>query len=143
MRVLRLARAAAEAERLLLTVRLRRAVIQGVFIGIGAVFLVAALAAGHVAVWIAIAPLVTPLHAALIILGGDFVLGLILCVIGASLGATPAEREARSIRDAALAGMREPGAVFGALGPAARFLMTTMLPAILSRRRRRRAPPEP
>lgn len=106
MRTLRLVRVAAEAERLRLKRQLRRTIARVVMGVACAVFATAALCVAHVVVWLALVPHVSPLGAALILLGIDVVVAVVLGLVAASDRASAVESESRQIRQRALAELK-------------------------------------
>ena len=98
MRGFRLARIAAEAERLRLRLLLRRQIVRAV-LGAGAVvFLLAALVALHVAAALALAEHLAPLNAALIVAAADVVVAIVLGLFATRNVPGRAEREALRVR---------------------------------------------
>lgn len=104
VRVLRLARIAAEAEGLRLRRQARRAAIRGVLGLIALVWLLGAVVFAHVAVWNWLETSVgwTPLGTAWALAGGDTVVALVLCLMAARLGPGKVETEALAVRSRAV-----------------------------------------
>lgn len=101
MRSLHLARIAAEAEQLRLR-RMTRRTARRVFLVVFAVFfLLAALGVGHLAIWLALQPTLTPLQAMLAVGAGDLVIALVLIGLASRSSPDAVEREARRVRDEA------------------------------------------
>ena len=98
MRVLRLARIAAEAE----VLRLRRIALRTGFRAaygvLALVFVIAALALAHAAAWLALIKLVGPVSAALIVMGVDLLIAVIFGALAARSAPDRIEREALQIR---------------------------------------------
>jgi hypothetical protein len=99
---LRLARAAAEAEGLRLSLKARRFIFRAVLFYFALCLFFAAFGFLHVAVWCWLAETMSARTVALIVTGGDLVLGLILAGWAAFSGASVAEREALAVRRRAL-----------------------------------------
>lgn len=103
MRTLRLAGVAAQAERLRLRCLVRRMAIRATLAAIAAVFLLLALAGGHVAVVIRLARSMPTEHAVLWVVAGDVVIAIVLAVIALRLSRPGrSEREARLVRRQAM-----------------------------------------
>lgn len=104
MRMLRLARIAAEAEGLRLRRQARRTVVRLALVSIGLAFLAVALAFGHVAVWFALrfGANMAPWAAALVMGGIDLAIALVFVLIAALSGPGRVEVEALQVRQRAL-----------------------------------------
>ena len=98
MRGLGLARIAARAEWLRLRLFARRQARRAALAAVAAVFLVAALAVLHVAGAMALACVVRPIWAALIVAGIDVVIAAIFALLASRDRPGPAEREALQVR---------------------------------------------
>jgi hypothetical protein len=101
-RTLRLARLAVEAEGLRLKRQLRRLAIRASLGGIALVFLVSALACIHFAAWLALARVMPPAWAAMVLAGSDMVIALILAAVARSDLPDQVENEAMAARQAAV-----------------------------------------
>jgi hypothetical protein len=104
VRLLRLARIAAEAEGLRLRRRVRRAAIRGALSLIALVWLLGAIVFAHVAIWNWLEASVgwTPLGTAWALAGGDVVIALALCLVAALIGPGRVEIEALAVRARAI-----------------------------------------
>lgn len=133
VRVLRLARIAAEAEGLRLRRQARRAAIRGVLGLIALVWLAAAAVFAHIAVWNWLAASLhwTPLGTAWIMAGGDAGIAIVLCLIAALLGPGKVEKEALAVR------ARAVDAATNSLAVSAMLLQAVRAGADLVKRRRR------
>jgi hypothetical protein len=100
VRLLRLARIAAEAEGLRLRRRARRAAIRGGLCLIALVWLLGAVVFAHVAIWNWLEARVgwTPLATAWTLAGGDLLVALALCLMAALIGPGRVEMEALAVR---------------------------------------------
>jgi hypothetical protein len=103
MRATQLARAAAEAEGLRLRLLARRQVARLVYGAIALIFLIAALAVGHVLAWLELRGYFNNLYSLLIVLAADCVLLLIFALLAAISSPGAMEREALEIRQNAVA----------------------------------------
>ncbi len=101
MRVLRLAESAFSAEGLRLRMMLRRVIIHAALATLGLVFLTGALAVAHAALFVWLRPQFGPLHALLILLAGDLVIGIVLLLAAANGGPGQVERQALELRERA------------------------------------------
>ena len=113
MRPVRLARAAAQAEWLRIQLMLRRTAVRGALFAAAMVFLLAAVAAGHVAAWLALRPLLTPLWATGAVGGGDLVLAILLLSLAARDVPGAAELEAAQMSRAARGALAREFMLFG------------------------------
>jgi len=102
MRATQLARAAAEAEGLRLRLLARRQVGRVVCAVIALVFLVAALAVGHVLAWLGLRDYFNNVYSLLIVLAADCLLLLIFALLAAISSPGAMEREALEIRQTAV-----------------------------------------
>lgn len=102
MRSFRLVRIAAEAELLRLRFLLQRVVSRAILGVIAAVFLLGTLVFAHLALWFWISGRVAEPYAALIMAGGDFLVGLILALLATRSSPSRAERDALEVRRRAL-----------------------------------------
>jgi hypothetical protein len=107
MRTLRLARVAAEAERLRIKRLIRRLAIRAALGAVAALFGIAALVSLHVLVWLAIRRGVGPIGTSAILVGVDVVLALIFFVLAGQGREDRVEAEARQLRNQAVAGIRQ------------------------------------
>jgi len=139
MRTLRLARVAAEAERLRLSLLIQRLLIRAAIAAVAVVFVLAALASAHFAGWLALVRVMPPVYAALVLLAVDLVIALVLALVASRGGPGAVEREAKVLRDTAAAELlRFPG-LSTLTGPVGRMLFNTMLRLVSRRFARRRA----
>ena len=122
MQSLKLARIAADAERLRLKRHVRRLVMRAMFGAIACVFLLCALTSAHVVGYIALRLRLAPLQAGLVVLGVDLVLAILLGLLAMRGGEDALEREARAVRDRALGELRDRTAMFALIAPLARIL---------------------
>ncbi len=122
MRSLRLARIAAEAEALRLRRQIRRRIIQAIMGAVAVVFVICTLAVAHFAGWLALVQVVTPLIAALIVLGVDVVLAAIFGFLAMRSSPDRVEREAIIVRDQAKQQLAITVATASAFAPVARLL---------------------
>jgi hypothetical protein len=132
VRLLRLARIAAEAEGLRLRRQVRRAAIRGVLGVIALVWLFGAVAFVHVAVWNWLEASVgwTPLGTAWTLAGGDALIAIGLCLVAALLGPGRVETEALAVR------ARAVDAATSSLAVSAMLLQAVRVGMDLVRRRR-------
>lgn len=145
MRAIRLARVAAEAEVLRWRRRVRRTVTRATLGAVGGVFLLTALAFAHVAVFLAIHNSLGPTSSALIVFGGDLVIGLILVLLASVSSPDRVEIEAMQVRQRALQQIEEAAATAALVAPVARLIgrprilaviLALVLPRLLAVRRR-------
>ena len=117
MRAVKLARAAAQAERLRVQALVRRQVRRGVYGLVGTVFGVGALAFAHLVAWLALAPAIGPMWTGIVLLIFDLLVALGLGLL--ALYSTPGEIEAEAqlLKQRALRQMKQDMAV-SALVPA-------------------------
>ena len=94
------------AEKLRWRLLLRRGAKRAALLLVGLIFLGAALAMLHVLAWVALVPRMGSVETALMVLGVDLVIGLVLMLVAVRLGPGASEREALAMRDAARAEMR-------------------------------------
>ncbi len=123
MKIVRLGRAALEAELLRLRFVATRAARRVACVGIAAVFGLFAFVILHVALFFVLEldANITPAWSAVIVAGGDLLLALIF-LLGARAGSpSVVEIEARIMRDRALAELRTSVAIATFTGPAARY----------------------
>ena len=121
IRSVRLVRIAADAERLRLRRRIRRAVISAVLGGIALLFALFALGAAHLAFYLALNMRFMPVYSALIVLGVDVGVLLVLGVLAMRGGEDRLEREAREVRDQAMGQVRDNVAFWVMLAPLGRI----------------------
>ncbi len=131
MRAFRLARIAVEAEGLRLRAMARRRVNQAVYGAIAAVFAVCALAVAHFAGWLGLVIVVRPVYAALILLGIDLVIALVLGYLATRSAPSPAEAEAARVRDQAKQQLMMATATAAAVAPISRMLGLRGVPGLL------------
>jgi hypothetical protein len=101
------AKAAAQAERLRVEALARRQAKRCVIAAIGAIFGIAALAMGHVAVELVFAPKIGALEITSALIVFDAVVAVALCAIAANSRPGKVEREAAHLRMRALGQMKE------------------------------------
>jgi hypothetical protein len=80
---------------------LRRVIIHAALATLGLVFLTGALAVAHAALFVWLRPQFGPLHALLILLAGDLVIGIVLLLAAANGGPGKVERQALELRERA------------------------------------------
>ncbi len=124
MRTVNLAKVAAQAEMLRLRRQGRRTVVRAGYGVVAGVFIVAFLAAAHVAIVLALIPQMQPLHAVLIVGAGDLVIGIVLGLLASRDRPDRIEREAMEVKLMALAQLREAMAMTALVGPALRLIGT-------------------
>jgi hypothetical protein len=123
MRLLRLAQVAAAAESLRLRYAARRALQRGAVLAVAVLFLAFAIAFAQGAAFMWLALVCGPAWAALILAGCDLVIGLALLLLSARSRPGAVEREARQVRDKALAGMTRPASILALILPVADALV--------------------
>jgi hypothetical protein len=106
VRTLRLARLAVEAEGLRLKRRLRRLVVRASLGGGALIFLMGAIACLHFAGWLALAVVMPPAWAAMVLTGIDLVIALILASVARSELPDRMEIEAKAAREQAVRMLR-------------------------------------
>jgi len=122
MRTLRLARVAAEAEVLRLRRRARRAAVHATLAAVAVVFGVAALCFVHVAAFVALETRLAPTSSALVVLGGDLLIALILLFISRDSKPDRIEIEALEVRERAVQQLEEIFITATLAAPMARLL---------------------
>lgn len=123
MRIVRLGRAALDAEAVRLRYVALRTVRRVVLGAIAGVFGLVALAALHVAAFFVLEldARITPAWSAVIVAGGDLLLAVILLMLAARGGLSAGEIEARIMRDRTISELRTSLAFATFTGPAARL----------------------
>ena len=101
MRTVRLARVLAEAEALRLRRMARRLAISAVMATVAVLFLLAALAVGHFAIYLALEPSQGDVHSVLYLLAGDVLIAIVVGGFVAINGPGRVEREALEVRQTA------------------------------------------
>ncbi len=137
MRLVRLAKIAAQAEALRLRRFARRQAMRGVYGAVAAVFAFGLLAWLHVAGALALTPRVGPVWAALIVAAVDLVIAGIFGAIAASNSPDRIEREALVVREEARSQLAEAAVMTAVVGPVMRRAGLGLLSRLLSGRRRR------
>ncbi len=122
MRTLSLARIAAQAEGLVLRRHARRIIVQAVMGAIAVIFLICALAVAHFTGWLALVKVVQPVYAALIVLGVDVVIALIVGLLAMRSTPDRIEREAILVRDQAKQQLAIAAATASTFAPVARLM---------------------
>jgi hypothetical protein len=117
MRAVKLAKAAAQAEKLRVQAMVRRQIRRGLYGFAGTVFAVGALCLAHVAAWLALAPTVGSLWACALLLVFDLMVALILGTLAIRSKPGEIEAEAQFLKERALQRLRQDMAV-SALIPA-------------------------
>lgn len=107
MRAIKLAKAAAQAEKLRLQALARRQVRRGIYGFIATVFAVGALALGHVVAFLAIVPSLGPLWTSVLLLAFDLLVAAVLGMLAALSKPGEIEAEAQRIKERALGQMRQ------------------------------------
>jgi hypothetical protein len=137
MRLLRLGKIAAQAEALRLRRLARRQMRRGAYGAIAALFALSLLAWLHIAGGLALAQMVGPVRAALIVAGVDLVIAGIFGAVAASNRPDRIEREALAVREEARAQMAEAAVMTAVVGPVLRRVGLNLLDRIIRGRRRR------
>ncbi len=127
MRATKLAQLAVRAEVLRLRALARRQTGRLALAAIAGLFLIAALIAVHVAGGMALARIMEPVWAVLIVAGCDLLIGVVLLVFAARDRPGPVEREALLVRQAAQAELRSMASMASAIGPLLRLLVKRWL----------------
>ncbi|CAH2604252.1 conserved protein of unknown function [Rhodovastum atsumiense] len=122
MRTVSLARVAAQAEILRLRRQGRRTAIRAALGAVAGIFLIAALAALHVAAVLALVPRFEPITAVLIVAGGDVVIMVVLGLLALRDRPDRIEREAEEVKHTALVQLQETVAMAALVGPALRMV---------------------
>ena len=122
MQTYRLARLAAEAEKLRWKRRVSRLITRAIYGAIAALFAIAALVTLHVLGYIALRLVVSPLVAAAIVLAVDLVIAVILAVLATLGGPDPVELEAVEVRQKALTQIGESLALVTMVRGASRLM---------------------
>jgi len=122
MRTLRLAKAAAQAEALRLREMARRQARCAAIACVALFFFAAFLVAGHVAIGMALVPMVTRLQAVLIVGGGDLLIALLLALIALLSKPGALEREATELGQRMRREIHDAMTVPSMLGSAARLV---------------------
>ena len=131
MRVVRLARLAAQAEVLRLRRFARRQATRAALGATAAVFLLLCLAWLHVAGYFALLRTgILPLWASLVVAGVDVVIGLFFVVLALRDSPGPVEREALQVRRTAQAQIAEAAAMTAVVGPLLRSLGLRRITAV-------------
>ncbi len=120
MRSLRLARVAAEAERLRIKRIVRRLVIRAAFGAVAGVFALAALAWLHILVWFALAHSLHPILRSVVLVVIDVVITLILGLLAMRSPPDPIEAEALALRRQSVAQLRRSLSMAALVGAMAR-----------------------
>lgn len=123
MKIVRLGRAALEAELLRLRVVATRTARRVAYVGIAAVFGLFAFVTLHIALFFVLEldAHITPAWSAVIVAGGDLFVALVLLLSARVGGPSVVEIEARIMRDRALSELRTSMAIATFTGPAARY----------------------
>lgn len=122
MRVLRLAKVAAEAERIRLERLAKQIALRAAMGAVAATFGFLALLAVEVTIGFAFARIVAPLWAALIVCGINLIFALIFLGAAVRSPHDPVRVEARQVRDRALMQMRDAAAMTVLVAPLGRLL---------------------
>lgn len=123
MRSVRLAQVAAQAEWLRLRRMARRQAARVVFAAIALTFVLACLAAVHVAGFFALRRAdIAPIWCALIVAGVDLLIALVFLLVASRDSPGAVEREALQVRETAQAQLLETAALAGVAGPLLRTL---------------------
>lgn len=126
MRSFRLARIALEAELLRLRRLARRTVVRVALAVVALPFLLATFGFLEVAFWSYVSQHFIPSSAALIVAGGNLLVGLILVLIAATLSDSRVEIEALKVRQQALEDVGRQLTVAALVAPVARLLVDQM-----------------
>ncbi len=122
MRSLRLARVAAEAERLRIRRIVRRLAIRAIFGAVAGIFALAGLAWLHMLIWFALAHSLHPILRSVVMIAIDVVVMLILALLAMRSPADPVEAEALAVRRQAVAQLRRSLSMAALAGTMARAL---------------------
>ncbi len=136
----RLVRAAVDSQVVLAKTSGQRLARQAVFLGVGAIFGLFALALLHVAAFDALSGFarIAPIWSSLIIVGADLVVSMIALALGRSGNVDARTVEARMARDRALTELRNGFALAAVTGPAGRMAgrgAAGLVKSVFSRRR--------
>lgn len=123
MRTLRLARIAAEAERLRLRLYFRRVAVRAVIWLVALAFLLDALVFAHIAAWYWLRVHWEQLPTALIIAGADIVLACVLALLAARSSPGKVEVEALAVRQRAVTSMTSTVALSALVAPLLRIVL--------------------
>jgi hypothetical protein len=107
MRAVKLAKVAAQAEKLRLRALAQRQVRRGIYGAVATVFAVGALALGHVVAFLAIVPSLGSLWTSVVLLAFDLVVAVVLGTLAALLKPGEIEAEAQRLKETALRQMRQ------------------------------------
>ncbi len=122
MRTLRLARVAAEAERLRLRRTVRRTAVRAALGVVAVVFVLIAVLLGHLAAWLALVRALPPIGAALILAAADIIIAAVLAVFASRGVPDKLAVESRLIRDQALAEIKSTFSLWILVRAAVRIL---------------------
>lgn len=136
MRLVSLGKVAAKAEKLRFQRLARRQVIRVIVGALAGVFGLAMLAALHVAAGLALAPVVGPVYATLIVAGADLLIAIILGVVAANSSADAIELEAMRVSEEARAQMAEAALMATVIVPVLRRVGLGVVDRLLGRSRR-------
>lgn len=146
MRALRLVRVGAEAEVLRLRRRVRRIAVRVAMAAVAALFAIAALCFAHVALFGAIRHSLGWVSSALVVLGADLLIALILLIMASVSSADRVEAEALQVRLRAQEQLEEMLATVAIAAPLARMMgrprllgaaLAIFLPRVIASFRRR------
>ena len=124
MRTVSLAKIAAQAEILRLRRLSRRSAFRLAYAAVASTFMLAMMAAIHVAIVMALMERVQPIAAVLIVAGGDLVIAIVLGVMAARDSPDSIEAEAQQVKETALLQLRDAAAMTALVGPALRMVGT-------------------
>lgn len=124
MRSVKLARIAAQAEVLRLRHKTQRQIWRIIFAAVAAVFLLAMLAALHVAATMALTEYVRPVYAVLIVAGADLLIFLVCLLLALRDQPSAVERDAVLVRRDAQAQLMEAAALTTLVAPMLRMVGT-------------------
>ncbi len=122
MRTANLVKVGVQAEALRLRQMADRTAYRAAFAAVAVVFIVAAIAALHVAGAMYLATMMPPADASLVVAGIDVVIAAIFGVVALTKGPGQIEREALAIRQTAQAQIGEAVAMTALVGPVARMV---------------------
>jgi len=107
MRAIKLAKVAAQAEKLRLQALAKRQVRRGIYGAVATIFAIGALALGHVVAFLAIVPSVGSLWTSVVLLAFDLLVAVVLGAVAALSKPGAIEAEAQRLKETALSQMRQ------------------------------------
>ena len=107
MRAIKLAKVAAQAEKLRLQALAKRQVRRGIYGAVATIFAIGALALGHVVAFLAIVPSLGSLWTSVLLLAFDLLVAIVLGTLAALSKPGEIEAEAQRLKETALGQMRQ------------------------------------